>query len=118
MLPMTNLFASETFAFVSVTGESDDPMAVLSKIQSYISALAKQGVSNEALERSRRVLYSEFVKDFDSTEEIANNMIDFILDGAGTRPAWFCLTKGGISFACNFILAIIITNILAPDDRK
>lgn len=44
--------------------------------------------------------------------------IYIILDGAGTRPAWFCLTKGGISFACNFILAIIITNILAPDDRK
>ena len=41
-----------------------------------------------------------------------------ILDGAGTLPAWFCLAKGGISFACNFILAIIVTNILAPDDRK
>ena len=41
-----------------------------------------------------------------------------ILDGAGTRPAWFCLTKGGISFALNFLLAIIVTNILSPDDRK
>lgn len=41
-----------------------------------------------------------------------------MLDGAGTRPAWFCFTKGGISFACNFVLAIIVTNILAPDDRK
>lgn len=82
---------SETFAFVSVTGESDDPMAVLSKIQSYISALAEQGVSNEALERSRRVLYSEFVKDFDSTEEIANNMIDFILDGADLLDYGNCI---------------------------
>ena len=27
-------------------------------------------------------MYSEFVKDFDSAEEIANNMIDFIMDGA------------------------------------
>lgn len=41
-----------------------------------------------------------------------------MLDGAGTRPAWFCFTKGGVSFACNFVLAIIVTNILAPDDRK
>lgn len=41
-----------------------------------------------------------------------------LLDGAGTRPAWFCLTKGGISFVCNFILAIIVTNILSPDERK
>ena len=41
-----------------------------------------------------------------------------LLDGAGTLPAWFCFTKGGISFACNFILAIIVTNILSVDDRK
>ena len=41
-----------------------------------------------------------------------------ILDGAGTRPAWFCLAKGGVSFICNFVLAIIVTNILTPDDRK
>lgn len=41
-----------------------------------------------------------------------------ILDGAGTLPALFCLTKGGISLLCNFFLAIIVTNILSPDDRK
>ena len=44
--------------------------------------------------------------------------IYILLDGAGTRPAWFCFTKGGTSLACNFILTIIVTNILAPDDRK
>ena len=41
-----------------------------------------------------------------------------ILDGAGTRSTSFCLIKGGLSFVCNFLLAIIITNILSPDDRK
>ena len=41
-----------------------------------------------------------------------------ILDGAGTRPVAFCLIKGGVSFVCNFLLAIMITNILSPDDRK
>ena len=40
------------------------------------------------------------------------------LDGAGTRPVEFCLIKGGVSFVCNFLLAIVITNILSPDDRK
>lgn len=41
-----------------------------------------------------------------------------LLDGAGTLPTWFCLTKGGVSLACNFVLAILVTNILASDDRK
>lgn len=40
------------------------------------------------------------------------------LDGAGTRPTWFCLSRFGISFACNFLLTVIVTDILAPDDRK
>lgn len=44
--------------------------------------------------------------------------IYILLDGAGTRPTWFCFAKGGVSLACNFILTIIVTNILAPDDRK
>lgn len=41
-----------------------------------------------------------------------------ILDGAGTRPLWFCLTKGGVSFVLNFPLTILVTKILSPDDRK
>lgn len=41
-----------------------------------------------------------------------------ILDGAGTRPMWFNLTRFGISFVCNYVLALIVTNILTVDDRK
>lgn len=41
-----------------------------------------------------------------------------ILDGAGTRPMWFNLTRFGISFVCNYILALIVTNTLTVDDRK
>lgn len=40
------------------------------------------------------------------------------LDGAGTRPLWFNMTRFGVSLACNMLLALIITNILTPDDRK
>lgn len=44
--------------------------------------------------------------------------IYILLDGAGTLPVWFCLTKGSISAACSFILAIIVTNILCADEKK
>lgn len=40
------------------------------------------------------------------------------LDGAGTRPIWFNLTRLGISLPCNYALALIVTNILTVDDRK
>lgn len=41
-----------------------------------------------------------------------------ILDGAGTRPTWFGFARCGVSLLCNLPLALIIVNLLAPDDRK
>lgn len=73
---------SDLFAYTAISGEAEDPMAVLARVKAYIHTLKEKGISQADLERSRRVLYSEYVKDFDSTEEIAYNMIDFIFDGA------------------------------------
>lgn len=44
--------------------------------------------------------------------------IYIILDGAGTRPIWFSLARFGISLTINMILALIITSLLTPEDRK
>ena len=44
--------------------------------------------------------------------------IYIFLDGAGTRPVLFNLTRTGASLICNYILAVIVTGILAADDRK
>lgn len=41
-----------------------------------------------------------------------------ILDGAGTRPMWFNLAYFGASLLCNWILALLVTHLLTPDDRK
>ena len=41
-----------------------------------------------------------------------------ILDGAGTRPTWFNFTRFGVSLICNFLLSLVVTSILTPDDRK
>ena len=41
-----------------------------------------------------------------------------ILDGAGTRPAWFNIARGSASLVCSWLLSIIAVNTLAPDDRK
>ncbi len=41
-----------------------------------------------------------------------------LLDGAGTRPAWFNWAYFGASLACNWLLSLLITHILTPDDRR
>lgn len=40
------------------------------------------------------------------------------LDGAGTRPFWFCAIKFGVSLICNWPLGLLIIRTLTTDDRK
>lgn len=41
-----------------------------------------------------------------------------LLDGAGTRPFWFCASKFFASLACCWALGILVINILTVDDRR
>ena len=72
---------SSSFAFTSIAGEADDPEAVFVKMKDYLRKLSTEGLSIEDFERGKKVMYAEFVKEFDSTENIANLMFSFIADG-------------------------------------
>ncbi len=45
-------------------------------------------------------------------------VIYVVLDGAGTRPLWFNAVYFGASLLSNWLLALLATHILTPDDRK
>lgn len=72
---------SDAFAFVSVSGEAENPNLVLEEVKKYIKTAKEKGISREDFDRQRRVLYADYVKGFDSTNEIANNMLEFLFDG-------------------------------------
>ena len=40
------------------------------------------------------------------------------LDGAGSRPFWFCAIKFGVSLVCNWALGLLVIKALTTDDRK
>ena len=69
-------------AYNSVAGEADDPSQVLSEISAYIEDLRERGLPYDDFLRGKRVMYSEFVKSFDSTDNIANNLLAFFSEGA------------------------------------
>ena len=73
---------NESFAFNSIAGEADDPDAVLEKIRDHIQKTSEQGLAKSDFERGKRVMYAEFVKEFDSTEGIANSLFSFVFEGA------------------------------------
>ena len=72
---------SPTSAYNSIAGEADDPQLVLNEILAHVELLKKNGLSYEDFLRGKRVMYAEFVKSFDSTDNVANNMLSFIFDG-------------------------------------
>ena len=72
---------SSTAAYNSIAGEADDPSLVLEKILEYVDILKEKGLCEKDFLRGKRVMYAEFVKSFDSTDNIANNLLSFTFDG-------------------------------------
>ena len=69
-----------SYAFNAAFGESDDPDEVYNRFCAHIEKAKKDGLSMEDFERSKRALYANMVKWFDSTDDIANNFLQFRLD--------------------------------------
>lgn len=73
---------TEGFSFLRLFGEADDPEQVFEKVLAYIAQKRETGLSRAEFERCRRVEYAEYIKGFDSTEEIAETLLCFSLEGA------------------------------------
>ena len=73
---------TQGFGFLQISGEGNDPDAVFAEILSFIQEQKEKGLSKQDFERCRRVEFAEYIKGFDSTEEIANTLVAFAFDGA------------------------------------
>lgn len=71
---------NKSFSFGAIFGETSDPDKVFERFTGYIEKVKREGLSKEDFERSKRALYADTVKSFDSTEEIANEFLDFLFD--------------------------------------
>lgn len=74
--------STDRFAFHCVSGESDTPEEVLRRLHGYLACVKREGIDAEDFERCRRVLYADEIRAYDSTEEIANRMLSFVMDGS------------------------------------
>ena len=72
---------SDRFAFHCLSGESDTPEAVLEALKGYIARVRREGIADEVFERCRRVMYADEICAYDSSEEIANRLLSFAMDG-------------------------------------
>lgn len=69
------------YGYFAVSGEGDDPRQVYDAFCDYIASVKAQGLSQEDFERSRRILYADYVTGFDATEDIAQSLLTYAMDG-------------------------------------
>lgn len=69
-------------AFYSIYGEGNTPKLVLEKIKQYISKVKEKGLSERDFIRCKRVMMAEFIRDFDSVDDIANSLLNIVFDGS------------------------------------
>lgn len=62
-------------AYESFSGETDHPEKVVELIREKIASARRDGLSREDFERCRRVMLSGYIRLFDSSEEIADDVV-------------------------------------------
>lgn len=66
-----------TCGFFLFTGETDEPEKVYQRILQEAKSACRTPPSHEDFSRVKKTIYAEYIRDFDSTEEIANNLLTF-----------------------------------------
>ena len=69
-------------AFHSIYAESDTPELVFETVKSHLQRVKENGLSEKDFIRCKRVMMAEFVRDFDSVDDIANSLLNFVFEGS------------------------------------
>ncbi len=69
-------------AFHSIYAESEKPEAVLESVKKHLKQVKKSGLCERDFIRCKRVMMAEFIRDFDSVDDIANSLLNFKLEGS------------------------------------
>ena len=69
-------------AFHSIYAESDTPQLIFDKIKEQIAKIKRNGLCERDFIRCKRVMMAEFLRDFDSVDDIANSLLNIYFDGS------------------------------------
>ena len=69
--------SAESFAYNYYSGETDDPDAFFAILKQYIRDCQSKPIDEDAFQRAKRVVYVDFIRLCDSTDEIANELVSY-----------------------------------------
>lgn len=69
-------------AFHSIYAESENPELVLKTIKEHIAKIKQNGINERDFIRCKRVMMAEYLRDFDSVDDIANSLLNLVFEGS------------------------------------
>ena len=72
---------SKTYAHILISGQSEKPEEVQNRIKSEIKNLKENGVNEEDFNRIKKMIYGEYIKEYDDVANIARNIISDKMKG-------------------------------------
>lgn len=72
---------SRAYAHILMSGEATEPEKVFDSFRETVEAAKQNGIAKEDFERAKKVMIAETVRDFDSTEETASEIMHRALEG-------------------------------------
>ena len=78
---------TKQYSFNVISAEAQNPEDIYNRFVEYIEITKKQGLSSEEFELSKRTIYASHIKSFDSVENIGDNFIYNLFDGADLLDA-------------------------------
>ena len=74
--------AQPDYAHVMVEGESAEPEKVYNKIMDYISELMEKGLPRDEVERTKKVIWGDYIKSYNDVEEFAHAFLNLYMADA------------------------------------
>ena len=74
--------AQPDYAHVTVEGESAEPEKVYNRIMEYIGQLMEKGLSRDEVERTKKVIWGDYIKSYNDVEEFAHAFLNLYMADA------------------------------------
>ena len=71
----------KSYGFSSVSGESNDPKAVLARVLEYVEKMKTQPLSDADIDRAKKILIGKELRKYNSVESIGNDFIRAFMNG-------------------------------------
>jgi len=73
--------ASASTGYIMMSGESDEPEALLSEIKKHIASSTVKGIDKRDFDREKKCMYASYISEFDVTEDIAFSLTSYAWEG-------------------------------------